>query len=120
MRFPGDIVAEVACGVRVARESVVEVWGSEGSITVPTPWAPGARAARRGSSSIAQGDEKPEEILVETREWLYALEIDAVADNLDRRQAQPPAMTWDDSLGNMRALDLWRKSIGLTYDADKK
>jgi hypothetical protein len=27
-------------------------------------------------------------------------------------------MTWDDSLGNMRALDAWRKEIGLGFDCE--
>jgi aryl-alcohol dehydrogenase-like predicted oxidoreductase len=28
-------------------------------------------------------------------------------------------MTWEDSLGNMRILDRWRKSVGLVFDAEK-
>src|SRR5205823_10558687 len=31
----------------------------------------------------------------------------------------PPAMTWDDTLGNMRTLDLWRQSVGLIYNQEK-
>src|SRR5205807_8408637 len=42
---------------------------------------------------------------------------DTVAQHLAARQA--PAMSWDDSLGNMRALDAWRGSIGLTYEREK-
>jgi aryl-alcohol dehydrogenase-like predicted oxidoreductase len=50
---------------------------------------------------------------------LYAFEADAVATFLDRRQAPSPAMSWDDTLGNMRTLDQWRLAIGLTYEAEK-
>jgi len=28
-------------------------------------------------------------------------------------------MTWDDSLGNMRTLDQWRRSVGLSFDEEK-
>jgi aryl-alcohol dehydrogenase-like predicted oxidoreductase len=28
-------------------------------------------------------------------------------------------MSWDDTLGNMKTLDAWRKSIGVIYDAEK-
>jgi aryl-alcohol dehydrogenase-like predicted oxidoreductase len=28
-------------------------------------------------------------------------------------------MTWDDSLGNMRTLDQWRRSVGLVFDEEK-
>ena len=35
------------------------------------------------------------------------------------RRSSAPAMSWDDSLGNMQTLDRWRKSIGLIYESDK-
>jgi hypothetical protein len=28
-------------------------------------------------------------------------------------------MSWDDTLGNMKTMDLWRQAIGLTYDLEK-
>jgi predicted dehydrogenase len=116
MRFESDIVAEVATGVRLARENIAQVFGSDGWITVPEPWTP---RREPGSARILiqkKGKDRPEEIRVDCADSLYALEADVVADNLSRRQALPPAMTWDDSLGNMRALDLWRESIGLEYN----
>ncbi len=39
LKFPGDILAEVSCGVRVERETLLRVRGSKGSITVTSPWA---------------------------------------------------------------------------------
>ena len=50
---------------------------------------------------------------------LYAIEADTVAQYLDQRQAASPAMSWDDTLGNMRTLDRWRESIGLVYESEK-
>ena len=35
------------------------------------------------------------------------------------RQAKFPAISWDDTLGNMKMLDALRESIGLLYDAEK-
>ena len=52
-----------------------------------------------------------------TEAGLYGLEGDTVAANIAARQA--PAMTPDDSLGNMRALDRWRTAIGLVYDGER-
>ena len=120
MRLPGDIVAEVATGVRLARDNTVQIYGSEGSLTVPEPWTP--RREEGASRLLVQkkGQDRPEEIRVESSASLYALEADVVAADLSRRQARPPAMTWDDSLGNMLALDRWRESIGLEYDVDRK
>ena len=50
---------------------------------------------------------------------LYAIEADTVARHIAARQAPSPCMTWDDSLGNMRTLDAWRKAVGLVFDVEK-
>jgi hypothetical protein len=42
---------------------------------------------------------------------LFTYEADMVATHIAQRQA--PAMSWDDTLGNMRLLDRWRQEIGL-------
>jgi len=54
---------------------------------------------------------------VELTQPAYAIEADHVAAYIERRQA--PAMSWDDSLGNMQTLDQWRKSIGLIYESER-
>jgi predicted dehydrogenase/aryl-alcohol dehydrogenase-like predicted oxidoreductase len=118
LKFPEDILAQVATGVGLRQESVVRIFGTEGWIFVPVPWFP----ARAGSSAfirIERYGEEPREVRVESAAGIYALEADVVASNLERRQAAPPAMTWEDSLGNMSALDRWRESIGLVYDQEK-
>jgi hypothetical protein len=33
-------------------------------------------------------------------------------------KALAPAMDWEGSRGNMRALDMWRRAVGLVYPAD--
>ena len=119
MKFPGDIVAQVATGVSLNQDNSVHIYGSEGSITVPDAWVP---AREGGSVKIIvnkKGQAQPQEIAIETSEHLYGLEADAVANNLDMRQAPSPAMSWDDTLGNMRALDLWRQSFGFIYNQEK-
>jgi predicted dehydrogenase/aryl-alcohol dehydrogenase-like predicted oxidoreductase len=113
LRFPGDVVAELFCGIRVRGDNAVRISGSEGWIEVPSPWVPGSETrilvARHDSS-------EPREVVVQTGDDLYAIEADTVAAFLDARQA--PAMSWDDSLGNMRTLDRWRREIGLLYPVE--
>jgi predicted dehydrogenase/aryl-alcohol dehydrogenase-like predicted oxidoreductase len=117
MKFPGGIIAQVATGVRVGQDNVARIYGSDGSIIVPQPWSPGREG---GSTSILlQRKGGQEEIAVKTGEWLYGIEADAVAANVERRQAPCPAMSWADSLGNMMVLDRWRAEIGLTHPSDK-
>jgi predicted dehydrogenase/aryl-alcohol dehydrogenase-like predicted oxidoreductase len=119
VRFPGDIVAQLSCGVAVNQENVVRIDGSEGSIFVPAPWIP----AREGGSSkiiVTRKDQpEPREVIVEAPAPLYALEADVVAENITKRRASSPAMSPDDSLSNMRMLDAWRKSVGLVYDQER-
>ena len=83
--------------MQVAQDNVLRIYGTEGSLVVPTPWIPGQDATitlqRRRP---ARGDRRPR------RPRRLRLEADVVADHLPRRQPPPPAMTWDDTLGDMR------------------
>jgi len=120
VKFPGDIVAQLACAVMANQgDNAVRIFGTEGSIFVPTPWFP---ARNGGASSIfvqRNGEEKPEEIVVSADRELYAIEADIVAANIANRQAPSPAMSWDDTLGNMRALDKWRQQIGMVFESEQ-
>ena len=114
LRFPGDIIAQVATGVRLTQDNVLRVYGTEGFITVPNPWIP-ARDGGTVKIMLHPAGKAPEEIEVESDVPLYGIEADTVAANLAARQAASPAMSWDDTLGNMATLDRWRKAMGLTY-----
>ena len=39
--------------------------------------------------------------------------------SIGSQQAPYPCMTWQDTLGNMQALDQWRAAVGLVFDAEK-
>ncbi|HEX4203559.1 MAG TPA: aldo/keto reductase [Ktedonobacteraceae bacterium] len=116
LAFPGGIVAQLFTGVQVNGENVARIFGTEGSILLPSPWTPRSGAA---SSIILQknGQQETQEITVENDAELYALEADTVATHLEVRQA--PQMNWEDTLGNMRTLDQWRAAIGVTYDRER-
>ena len=66
-----------------------------------------------------QGSEKPEEIVIEAGP-LYAIEADAFAAALQAGLKEVPAMSHDDTLGNLLTLDKWREAIGLRYEADRE
>ncbi len=117
--FAGGILAQLATGVGLLQYNGLRVFGSKGSLHLPNPCAP---AREGGSSSIfltRAGAEKPEEIVVETQDYLYALEADAVADALAQGEKECPHITVEDTLGNMAALDAWRQSAGLVYESEK-
>ena len=117
LKFAKGIVAQVSCSVQVQQENVLRIYGSDGWILLPTPWAP---ARNGGASKILihkSGEKLPEEIDVACGKQIYANEADHFAEHIDARQS--PAMSWDDSLGNLRTLDKWRAAIGLVYDQEK-
>jgi hypothetical protein len=95
-------------------DSTVRIWGSQGSITVPVPWNP-----PQGRITLDRRGSDPDEIDIPSTANSYTLEADVVARNLPARQAPYPCMTWEDSLGNMKALDMWRASVGLVFDAPR-
>ncbi|MCC7408688.1 MAG: aldo/keto reductase [Phycisphaeraceae bacterium] len=113
----GEIIAQVATGVRLNQDNSVRIYGTDGSIVVPNPWIP----AREGGSVkiIVNAKGQTQEVEVKSDQYLYGIEADTVAKSLPARQASPPAMTWEDTLGNMATLDRWRAAIGLVYDEEK-
>ncbi|MFB3880608.1 MAG: aldo/keto reductase [Armatimonadota bacterium] len=115
LKFPGDVLGQLATGVNLSQENVVRVFGTEGWLLLPHPWL----GMKDGLIVLHRGGKEPEEIPVPAEAGLYTLEADTVARHIADRQAAPPAMTWDDTLGNMRTLDAWRAAIGLVYDTEK-
>ena len=117
MKFPNDIVALLSTGVAVQQDNTVRIDGTGGSIFIPLPWAP---ARDGGTSKIVvtrKGEPTPQEMIIDSPMQIYGIEADTVAAHVAERRS--PTMSPDDSLGNMRALDAWRKQIGLVYEQER-
>ncbi len=121
LKFPGDIVAQVATGVEVNQENVVRVFGSDGQITMHNPWVCNRQKAEVGKIIVRKGQAAPEEIEVPADRTSFSYEIDVFAKAVEDRSHKPahPAMSNEDTLGNMRTLDLWRAQVGVVYDIEK-
>lgn len=117
VEFPDGLLAELTCAMRLALGSYVRVWGSEGHLVVPNPWFPGTQP-EQAQIHLHRAGRDPVVVNVPAERGLYTLEVDLVAEQLANRQAPLPAMTWDDTIGNMRALDLWRREIGLEFETE--
>jgi len=83
---------------------------------VTQPWFAGSKGARllvqRNSAA------EVEEISTETEADLYSYELDTVARFCG--QGSAPAMSPEDTLGNMRVLDQWRSEAGVAYQAEER
>jgi len=119
LEFPGGIIAQVSTSVALPQENAVRIMGTEGRIEVPSPWFCSGKEGGRSTIALRRPNGEAEEIVIETADWLYAIEADTVARSLPGLQAPWPAPDWADTLGNMRTLDAWRAAIGLTYEMEK-
>lgn len=112
--FPGEIVAMLSCGLQFQQENKVWIEGTEGSIVLPTPWA--ANVDGGESQILVLKHEQEPEMITITSPPLYALEADVVAHHIAQghREAAWPALTWADTLGNIRVQDKWRRAMDST------
>jgi predicted dehydrogenase/aryl-alcohol dehydrogenase-like predicted oxidoreductase len=121
LAFPNGILAEVACSVSLAQDNMLRVLGSEGRIEVPDFWFAGGHHGGTGRIEVIRRDGRVKTVKVKEKRWLYAFEADAAAEAIRAggQEFDPPGMTWDDTLGNLRVLDKWRADIGLVYDIER-
>jgi predicted dehydrogenase len=117
LSFAGGLVAQIATGVGLGLENHARVYGTEGWLEVPHPWI-----ITRGGGALVfrlhrRGVAEPETITTEAGN-VYGLEADVVSAALRGGGRAVAAMTPDDTLGNLAALDRWRAALGLVYPAD--
>ena len=124
LKFENGIIGEIIAAVECSIGSRVLIYGSEGVITIPSPWLPSSpcRSAREplpldtvfpSTKIIVESSQGREEITVDVDRDLFTYEADTVANHIADRQA--PAMSWDDTLGNMQLLDAWLAEVGVAH-----
>lgn len=112
LRFASGLTAAITCGVFHDAGTTAVLFGDDGKIVLPNPWIPeGKRQARETSFVIHRDGREPEAVSVMTDKATYCIEAELVADSLPALEPKWPAMTWADSLGNMRVLDRWSAAI---------
>ncbi len=130
LQFENDIIAEIITGVGCQIPTEVSIYGTDGMLSVPNPWLPSSPCRDANEplpldtvfppTSILlcrHGASEPEEIIIEVDRDLFTYEADIVAENIVHRQS--PTMSWQDTLGNMRLLDQWRREGGIVYENEK-
>jgi len=117
LTYPCGQIARVASAVQVNLDSTLRIYGTEGTVTVPSPWLPGRVAKEHPAPVIVvhRYGSAPHEIPVEGAADLYVLEADAVGRLLREGRTSHPLMSWDESLANMAASDRWRAAIWHAY-----
>jgi predicted dehydrogenase/aryl-alcohol dehydrogenase-like predicted oxidoreductase len=118
MKFANGMLAQIACSITTVQDNCVRIYGDEGWIEVASPWFCSGRQGGR-SSIIVHAGGKTEEVDIACDDWLYTIEADAFAASVGAMQASGLSPAPADSLGNMRALDEWRRQVGVVYAAEK-
>jgi predicted dehydrogenase len=112
LTFASGVTATISTAIHHALGRSALILGEDGHIAVPDPWAPEShRHGTRTSFTIHRDGRQPEIVVFDTDRDSYALEAELVADALPATEAPWPAMTWDDTLGNMQLLDAWAAAL---------
>ncbi len=112
LRFASGFTAVVSCAVHQELGRRVSVCGELGRLEVEDPWIPGGDRQGRTTSFTLHVEGRPaENVQISTESATYAIEAELVAATLPGVEAAFPAMTWADTIGNMRALDAWRAAL---------
>ena len=118
--FDNDIIAEASTAILKDMKNNAIIVGSEGSIELDQPWAPGRDGGPYNSKIIMNVNKKKEIIEFKGPEHLFFFEAELASQTiLKQKQEVPhPGMTWEDTLGNLEVLDEWRKKIGYSLPQD--
>jgi len=112
LSFESGFSANVSCAVHHEGGRVTQVFGEKGRIEINDPWIPGGdRQARETGFTIHLDGKAPELVPIRTDVATYAIEAELVAATLPALEGPWPAMSWADTLGNMRVLDAWQAAI---------
>ena len=119
LKFPGGVSAQLTTSCSLELDNELEIYGSRGRIRVPSPWfCGGGREGGAWEIQILRPGQEAEVVHVDEPRGLFTIEADRVAAEIEGGRRECSAMRWDDSLGNARTLDAWRRAIGLVFEAE--
>jgi predicted dehydrogenase/aryl-alcohol dehydrogenase-like predicted oxidoreductase len=118
LKFESGIIAELFTGVEANADNTLYVYGSQGNLKVPNAFVANRSNVDIGKIIIQRNGEPWREEIVEAGCTSFAYEADTFAAGVELGEPPAPAQTIEDTLGNMRTLDRWRESAGLTYSQE--
>ena len=121
LEFKNGIKAKVSTAIRESMKNNAIIVGSEGTIELPDPWMPGRNGGPYHAKIIINKNSQEEVIDLKGPEHLFFFEAELASQCIAKEKIQPPhpAMTWEDTLGNLKALDTWRDMINYKLPQDE-
>ncbi len=95
--------------------------GEIGKIIIDNPWMPGKDGGPYHTKIRIIKNDKEEIEEFKGPEHLFFFEAELASQTISKQRTEVPypGMTWDDTLGNIKVLDMWRKEIGYHLEGDK-
>ena len=120
LKFENNVVAKVSTSIMQDMDNNAIIKGTEGTIELDQPWAPGRNQGPYHSKFIITTNNKKDIIDFKGPEQLFAFEAELASQAIlkGEKEIEYPGMQWDDTLGNLKTLDEWRKKIGYTLPQD--
>lgn len=117
-KFADDCYARAQVSTLYGVCGDLKITGQKGIIFVENPWLPSESNIIK--INLYNGEKNSHR--VDSKGSLYSHEIRLVNEliNQNLSEADNRGMSWQSTLNNMQILDLWRKSIGLQYEFEKK
>ena len=114
LTFENDVIAEVSAGIMQNMDNNAIIEGEFGKIIIDDPWMPGKDGGPYNTKIRIIKNNKEEIVEFKGPEHLFFFEAELASQTISkqRNEVPYPGMTWDDTLGNIKVLDLWRKEIG--------
>lgn len=120
LEFENGIIAEASTAIREEMKNNAIITGTKGTIKLDQPWAPGKEGGPYHSTFKVSSNDQTEIIDFKGPEHLFFFEAELASQTIlkEKTEAPYPAMTWEDTLGNLKTLDKWRKIIGYSLPQD--
>ncbi len=121
LEFKNGIKAKVSTAIRESMKNNAIILGSDGTIELTDPWMPGRNGGPYHAKIIINKNGQKEVIELKGPEHLFFFEAELASQCIAKEKIQPPhpAMTWEDTLGNLKALDTWREIINYKLPQDE-
>ena len=113
LKFKNGIIARIGAGIRLTMKNNTLIEGTKGKILVHNPWLPDKKTFVDITTS--KGNYKS---FINSDKNIYANQINVVSQQIleGNKEANFPAMSWKDSLANMRILEQWKNKLDTSYE----
>ncbi len=120
MKFDNGVVAEAQTAIMKNMNNNAIIECSEGTIIVDNPWMPGRDGGpyKTFIKIIKNGNEEIKEFKGPEHLFFFEAELSSQSILKEKQQVPHPGMTWEDTLGNLKVLDQWRKLINYSIKED--